>query len=722
MSFAGGQDGQPSLNSLADPQATGTILPWLLSNSPAFGATSGNQATPYSLHTIQPLGHPRVIAALRQATLDTANQIHANHQLASLGIQTDPQHSAALQAHLGALLSTLNQFSPIPTQIQAPRYAPGRDPTINWPDQPQDLIQSANGPQPKPQVGADLADLNPLLRSAKSQAPLPQTQAQTKTGVLQRTPGTLEYLMSRVDPQLGNDPNYSAAMRDRIKYELQANIQRSEQLNRLATEADEDGVKKDPFGIPSPTPVQPLYSAKDALEIARRVLANPKKEIRMNPGILPLQRRSLPEQNEMPTLGQMFEIGLTQAKHGVSDWLSERLGNGPIDPSIYVNDPGTRISNEVSDFAENFIPYLGQAKLAAQAEDLAEGSYRHGIDKTFVDMADSMDPTAANLSPDERILRIAGIGSLALGAVKGGLSLKGQFGDGLASGGGALETGPGVEPIDPQSGAPPGKAEYIEPQKRATQESGGPLSLSGTTAEVSGPRTPQKFIHIDDPKVAAELLRKIASGTVQHDGIRVWDSASEARAGKQRGTLIELDPNEIQGETTLDSTTPKAVKTLTALHQSTWRGLVQNSSLRDSFDFSDPTVTEHGLQAPKLGEGESAAQKGLAIWLKYRPDWSDDLIAQANEKIRRLNDSDLWVNKQISRLLSTQMLRKMLGFEGPENYDIDHTHDLQLGGADAPDNLAYLHRSVNRSIGAQVSQYGRGLDHGTKISRVIASP
>lgn len=50
--------------------------------------------------------------------------------------------------------------------------------------------------------------------------------------------------------------------------------------------------------------------------------------------------------------------------------------------------------------------------------------------------------------------------------------------------------------------------------------------------------------------------------------------------------------------------------------------------------------------------------------------------------------------------------------------DIDHIIDLQLGGANTVRNMWPLNSSVNRSLGAQISQQIKNLPAGTKINRV----
>lgn len=50
--------------------------------------------------------------------------------------------------------------------------------------------------------------------------------------------------------------------------------------------------------------------------------------------------------------------------------------------------------------------------------------------------------------------------------------------------------------------------------------------------------------------------------------------------------------------------------------------------------------------------------------------------------------------------------------------DVDHITDLQLGGLDTSSNLWGLNKSVNRSLGSQVSQRIRNLPAGTPVNHV----
>lgn len=50
--------------------------------------------------------------------------------------------------------------------------------------------------------------------------------------------------------------------------------------------------------------------------------------------------------------------------------------------------------------------------------------------------------------------------------------------------------------------------------------------------------------------------------------------------------------------------------------------------------------------------------------------------------------------------------------------DIDHIHEIQLGGPDKIGNLQILNRSTNRSIGAQIRHQLDKLPEGAKIDKI----
>ena len=65
--------------------------------------------------------------------------------------------------------------------------------------------------------------------------------------------------------------------------------------------------------------------------------------------------------------------------------------------------------------------------------------------------------------------------------------------------------------------------------------------------------------------------------------------------------------------------------------------------------------------------------------------------------------------------------KKVGGAVDSARQDVDHVHDLGLGGKDVVGNMKPLDRSVNRSIGAQIGNQTRKLPGGTKIDQINIS-
>jgi hypothetical protein len=93
----------------------------------------------------------------------------------------------------------------------------------------------------------------------------------------------------------------------------------------------------------------------------------------------------------------------------------------------------------------------------------------------------------------------------------------------------------------------------------------------------------------------------------------------------------------------------------------------------------------------------------------------------AREGRARLNDPqrDGSITKMFRKNAERQLERQGADPKILKKVDVDHTHELQLGGSDTPGNLQFLDRSVNRSIGAQISRQTKGLPKGTKIDEIV---
>jgi len=123
------------------------------------------------------------------------------------------------------------------------------------------------------------------------------------------------------------------------------------------------------------------------------------------------------------------------------------------------------------------------------------------------------------------------------------------------------------------------------------------------------------------------------------------------------------------------------------------------------------------------GAEVAEATKGVNITLKAKEGWSVAQKAEAVEKTNSLDslakEGKLAVTKSPERAATSASERyKQAGGEVSKGQDVDHTHDLQLGGKDATNNMKPLDSSVNRSLGAQVQQQTRDLPAGTKICGV----
>ncbi|HWA59805.1 MAG TPA: hypothetical protein VG939_00440 [Caulobacteraceae bacterium] len=110
---------------------------------------------------------------------------------------------------------------------------------------------------------------------------------------------------------------------------------------------------------------------------------------------------------------------------------------------------------------------------------------------------------------------------------------------------------------------------------------------------------------------------------------------------------------------------------------------------------------------------------GIDLKLKYKEGWSDAQRAEAANKVKALNDAeDLVVTKPQRSGTSAASRYKKAGNTVPAGSDVDHTVDLQLGGADAVENMKPLDSSVNRSLGAQIGNKVRDVPVGTRVNSV----
>jgi hypothetical protein len=114
---------------------------------------------------------------------------------------------------------------------------------------------------------------------------------------------------------------------------------------------------------------------------------------------------------------------------------------------------------------------------------------------------------------------------------------------------------------------------------------------------------------------------------------------------------------------------------------------------------------------------------GATLDLKYKDSWGSAERAAADEKVAALNSADQLVVTQPTRPRSAANAWRQAGNETVPGSDIDHTVDLQLGGADDIPNMNPLDLSVNRSLGAQIAAQlkAQGLKPGDLVCKITIS-
>ncbi|MFG1605155.1 DNRLRE domain-containing protein [Actinoplanes sp. NPDC049265] len=115
--------------------------------------------------------------------------------------------------------------------------------------------------------------------------------------------------------------------------------------------------------------------------------------------------------------------------------------------------------------------------------------------------------------------------------------------------------------------------------------------------------------------------------------------------------------------------------------------------------------------------------KGATLELKYKDTWGKAQRKAADQKVGFLNKADKLVVTNVKRGAGASRTWKKAGNKTVPGSDIDHKIELQLGGKDDAGNMWPLDSSVNRSIGAQISNQMNklGLKPGDPVARVNIS-
>ncbi|MBE4582508.1 hypothetical protein BOO34_14575 [Vibrio navarrensis] len=118
-----------------------------------------------------------------------------------------------------------------------------------------------------------------------------------------------------------------------------------------------------------------------------------------------------------------------------------------------------------------------------------------------------------------------------------------------------------------------------------------------------------------------------------------------------------------------------------------------------------------------VGIGEDVT-KSVDLNLKYKKGWTAAQKAAADAKCQALCDANTVVTQSQRSGTSAASRYKRAGNSVPSGNDVDHVHDLQLGGSDTLSNMSPLDSSVNRSLGSQIHHQIKNLPLGTVIDKV----
>ncbi|MEI3322555.1 MAG: RHS repeat-associated core domain-containing protein [Eubacterium sp.] len=112
-----------------------------------------------------------------------------------------------------------------------------------------------------------------------------------------------------------------------------------------------------------------------------------------------------------------------------------------------------------------------------------------------------------------------------------------------------------------------------------------------------------------------------------------------------------------------------------------------------------------GVMADEAGSVSYEGGTGsVDIELKYKDGWTAAQKAEADVKVKALSDATT-IKTPANRGGTSASSRYKSAYgkaSVPSGYDVDHTIDLQLGGADDILNMNPLDMSVNRSLGVQI--------------------
>jgi len=95
----------------------------------------------------------------------------------------------------------------------------------------------------------------------------------------------------------------------------------------------------------------------------------------------------------------------TVARKAAQSGMSELLGNGPVDETVYQNDAPSRVGSTALDYATYLLPGVGQILGAAQLAQIAGHAAEVGVPQATADLWEASNPMAEGINLEDRILR-----------------------------------------------------------------------------------------------------------------------------------------------------------------------------------------------------------------------------------------------------------------------------------------------------------------------------
>ena len=142
---------------------------------------------------------------------------------------------------------------------------------------------------------------------------------------------------------------------------------------------------------------------------------------------------------------------------------------------------------------------------------------------------------------------------------------------------------------------------------------------------------------------------------------------------------------------------------------------VYNFQVEDfhTYFVGDCAVWVHNANCKLIDNGDGTYDAELS----YKENWTPEQRAEADAKCKALSEADTVKTKPERSSASASIKYKSEYGEDSilKTQDVDHTIDLQLGGTDDILNMNPLDKSVNRSLGRQISYLIEHLDYKTVL-------